>query len=194
MQKAIDLTSRIVKENEKVILWCYFVNSIKVLNEAIIKQLDINPLLLFGSGGMTTADIIKNFNENKDYPVLIANLESGGEGISLHKQCRNAIYVSRTFKAGQYLQSRDRIHRVGMPLDKDVNYYFLESVYPDDYIVPNIDKKISENLRQKLILQSEVVEDNEVKKTADYETTPRDNSQYSSADLKFWIDACIQNE
>ena len=45
-----------------------------------------------------------------------------------------------------------------MPLDKDVNYYFLESVYPDDYIVPNIDKKISENLRKKLILQSEVVE------------------------------------
>ena len=143
---------------------------------------------------MTTADVIKNFNTNKDFPVLIANLESGGEGISLHKQCRNAIYVSRTFKAGQYLQSRDRIHRVGMPLDKDVNYYFLESVYPDDYIVPNIDKKISENLRKKLILQSEVVEDEEVRKTADYETTTRDNSQYSSADLKFWVDACIENK
>tara|TARA_Y100000816_G_scaffold286146_1_gene266822 strand:- start:4017 stop:5918 length:1902 start_codon:yes stop_codon:yes gene_type:complete len=194
MQKAIDLTSRLIQEDEKVILWCYFVNSIKVLNDAIIKQLGINPLLLFGSSEMTTADVIKNFNTNKDFPVLIANLESGGEGISLHKQCRNAIYVSRTFKAGQYLQSRDRIHRVGMPLDKDVNYYFLESVYPDDYIVPNIDKKISENLRKKLILQSEVVEDEEVRKTADYETTTRDNSQYSSADLKFWVDACIENK
>ena len=77
MQKAIDLTSRLIQEDEKVILWCYFVNSIKVLNDAIIKQLGINPLLLFGSSEMTTADVIKNFNTNKDFPVLIANLESG---------------------------------------------------------------------------------------------------------------------
>ena len=68
------------------------------------------------------------------------------------------------------------------------------NLYTDDYIVPNIDKKISENLRKKLILQSEVVEDEEVRKTADYETTTRDNSQYSSADLKFWVDACIENK
>ena len=141
MQKAIDLTSRLVQEDEKVILWCYFVNSIKVLNDAIIKQLGINPLLLFGSSEMTTADVIKNFNTNKDFPVLIANLESGGEGISLHKQCRNAIYVSRTFKAGQYHNLEIEYIELACP-DKDVNYYFLESVYPDDYIVPNIDKKL----------------------------------------------------
>jgi hypothetical protein len=37
-----------------------------------------------------------------------------GEGISLHHWCHDAIYVERTFNAGQYLQSQDRIHRLGL--------------------------------------------------------------------------------
>ena len=36
----------------------------------------------------------------------------------MHRQCHNALYVDRTYNAGQYLQSIDRIHRRG--LDKDV--------------------------------------------------------------------------
>jgi hypothetical protein len=31
----------------------------------------------------------------------------------LHKVCQNAIYVDRTFNAAHFLQSEDRIHRLG---------------------------------------------------------------------------------
>ena len=34
------------------------------------------------------------------------------ESISLHKACHHSIYLERTFNAGHFIQSKDRIHRV----------------------------------------------------------------------------------
>ena len=57
--------------------------------------------------------------------MLLANPAAVGEGISLHEVCHDTIYVERTFNAGQYLQSVDRIHRLGLPPDVDTNVTFL---------------------------------------------------------------------
>lgn len=47
------------------------------------------------------------------------------EGISLHIECHDAIYLDRTFNAGQYLQSVDRIHRLGLPLGTETRITLL---------------------------------------------------------------------
>src|SRR5262249_7274827 len=46
--------------------------------------------------------------------VLVANPAACGEGISLHEVCHHAIYVDRNYNAAQYLQSEDRLHRLGL--------------------------------------------------------------------------------
>jgi hypothetical protein len=38
-------------------------------------------------------------------------------------QCHDAVYLERTFNCGQFLQSMDRIHRVGMPLGTRTTYH-----------------------------------------------------------------------
>ncbi len=188
MRKSIELTKEIVSGGEKVIIWCFFVNSIKILSETIVKEMNIRPLMLYGGSQDIPKDIIRKFNSKDDYPILIANLESGGEGISLHKGgCKNAIYLSRTFKSGQYLQSRDRIHRVGMPEELPVNYYFLESIYPEENILPSIDRRISENLYEKLKRQNEVFDDEDIATRAAFENSDREGSEYNSGDLVDWI-------
>jgi SNF2 family DNA or RNA helicase len=48
-----------------------------------------------------------------------------GEGVSLHQVCHDAIYLERTFNAGQYLQSVDRIHRLGLAKDVETTISFL---------------------------------------------------------------------
>lgn len=194
MKKAITLANEIVNGGEKVIIWCYFVNSIEVLEKEFRNRYGIEALTLYGSSKYSQKYIIDKFNHDENYKILIANLESGGEGISLHKMCRKAIYLSRTYKAGQYLQSRDRIHRVGMSLDFPVEYYFLESVYPEEHIFPSIDRKISENLQGKLINISRAINDVEVKIIADYEESYRDDSTYSSSDLNEWVEWLPNNE
>ena len=51
--------------------------------------------------------------------VLIANYASCRRK-SLHHACHNAIYIDRSFQADQYLQSIDRICRLGNNDQKNI--------------------------------------------------------------------------
>ena len=64
----------------------------------------------------------KSFIENS-FKVLIANPHAVGESISLHKACHNALYFEQGFNAGVYMQSKDRIHRVGLEMSDETNYF-----------------------------------------------------------------------
>src|ERR1700730_3029936 len=64
-----------------------------------------------------------NFKTDPRRNVLIANPGACSESISLHKSCQDAIYLDRTFNCGQFLQSMDRINRVGMPPGTFASYY-----------------------------------------------------------------------
>ena len=44
--------------------------------------------------------------------IFVANPAAAAESISLHEECDHAIYIDRTYNAGQFMQSRDRIHRL----------------------------------------------------------------------------------
>lgn len=67
--------------------------------------------------------------------VLLANPATLAESISLHKVCQNAIYVNRNFNAAQFIQSKDRIHRINMPAGTTAHYYFIMNENSvDEYI------------------------------------------------------------
>ena len=83
---------------------------------------------------------------------MIANPAAASESISLHKKCRNAIYIDRTYNAGQYLQSLDRIHRLGLSKNEDVNIEVL-------YHPSTLDVSISERLRLKIDLMANILND-----------------------------------
>jgi hypothetical protein len=63
------------------------------------------------------------FRTREDRPILIANPAACAEAISLHKECHNAIYADRTFNCGQFLQSMNRIHRIGLPEGIQTTYW-----------------------------------------------------------------------
>src|SRR5688572_29225655 len=68
--------------------------------------------------------IIREFkNKRSSTRVLIANPAACAESISLHTVCHDAIYLERSFNCGQFLQSLDRIHRVGLKKSDKITYY-----------------------------------------------------------------------
>ena len=67
--------------------------------------------------------------------VLLANPAAMSEGVSLHHACHDAIYLDRTFNAGQYLQSLDRIHRLGLLPNQQTRITFLVTTGTVDEIV-----------------------------------------------------------
>ena len=78
---------------------------------------------------------LARFRHDADCHVLLANPAALGEGVSLHDVCRDAIYVDRTFNAGQYLQSVDRIHRLGLNPGDEIRITLLLSAATIDEIV-----------------------------------------------------------
>ena len=72
-------------------------------------------------------NVIARFLSHAGKAILVTNPASCSESISLHKSCRNAIYLDRTYDCAQWLQSIDRIHRLGLAPDAEVNVYVLRA-------------------------------------------------------------------
>ena len=70
----------------------------------------------------------------------------------MHKVCKNAIYIDRTFNAGQYIQSLDRIHRLGLAPNEVVTYHILMSKN-------TIDSVIDDRLKEKYTRMLKVLND-----------------------------------
>lgn len=132
---AVELTYRLVSEGKKVLLWDIFVHNMDVVRDML--QLRINgPIeLVNGSvSGLERQAAIKRFRAGKSM-VLLANPATLAESISLHKACQNAIYINKNFNAAQFMQSKDRIHRINMPEGTTAHYYFIENKNSVDAIV-----------------------------------------------------------
>ena len=81
----------------------------------------------------------------------MANPKACSESISLHKACHNAIYYDQNYNAAEFLQSLDRIHRVGGSEYTPVFYDFLQ--YEN-----TIEQKIYKKIREKADRQMKVIE------------------------------------
>jgi hypothetical protein len=119
LQEAISQVDQLVASRKKVVLWAPFTQTLERLQAELTKY---GPRILNGetpAGDVeqdgTREQIVNEFHTSDACNVLIANPAAGGEGISLHTVCQDAIYVGRTYNATHYMQSRDRICRLGMP-------------------------------------------------------------------------------
>ena len=126
---ALELVKRIVAKHEKIIVWCEFVDTCDRLS-SFFSERGIDNKILYGKTPQEEREqIITTFKnpDNWDYQVVIANPHAVGESISLHTACHNALYYEQSFNAGVYMQSKDRIHRVGLSPDDIISYYYLQS-------------------------------------------------------------------
>lgn len=119
----------------KTLVWSNFVGNLLYLEQLLAKY---RPALIYGEipndDGRETAGLrtregeLVRFRRDHRCQVLLANPAAMSEGVSLHEVCHDAVYVDRTFNAGQYLQSLDRIHRLGLRPGVETNVTFLVSV------------------------------------------------------------------
>ena len=96
--------------------------------------------------------------------VLVANPAACSEGISLHRVCHHAIYVDRTYNAAHYLQSVDRIHRLGLDPDIETFVYLIESVAPG--VIGAIDFSVRRRMIVKLHMMATALEDMDLRQLA----------------------------
>tara|TARA_R110002051_G_scaffold78936_1_gene142569 strand:+ start:4041 stop:6029 length:1989 start_codon:yes stop_codon:yes gene_type:complete len=148
------LEDEILLNNGKVIIWTIFIQNAKELQN-YLKLSGIKSNLLIGEISQPERELtIDKFNNpnNTEFQVVIANPFSVAESISLHKGCHNAIYLERDYNCSNFLQSKDRIHRVGLDQNQITKYYYFISK-------DSIDEVINHRLLLKIARMEEIIND-----------------------------------
>ncbi len=156
MQVACALARDLAARGHKSIIWSTFVENVEVL-AARLADLGAD----FIHGGVETGSDedestreakVRRFHDDDSAFVLVANPAAASESISLHTVCHHAIYLDRTYNAGHYIQSEDRIHRLGLAPDQETTIYLL--------VAPGtIDESVGRRLDAKASVMAQVLND-----------------------------------
>ena len=130
--------------DEKCVVWSNFIRNLDQFARFAREQLGVQAFQVDGRVAARSQGIeslteisdddqsreaaISRFLSHRGKALLITNPASCSESISLHRSCRNAIYLDRTYDCAQWLQSIDRIHRLGLPPDVRVHIYVLQAL------------------------------------------------------------------
>lgn len=156
----------------KTLVWSTFIRSLATLNKMLAA---FHPAMVHGGSDDREGEI-RRFRSDPNCMVLLSNPATLGEGISLHHVCHDAVYVDRDFAAGRYLQSLDRIHRLGLPTNTVTNITVLVANGTIDEVVEN-------RLASKLTFLAAVLDDPAVEQLGDLSEEDSVGAALSPADL-----------
>ena len=155
--RATRLAVQLARQGKKSIVWTSFVHNAELLH-GMIESAGIEAVLVTGgtekdeSSENNRDELLHRFKTRPETKVLVATIPAIAESVSLHRECHNAIYVDRTFNAGLYMQSLDRIHRIGLSPGTDVQYHVLVGT-------GTLDEVIDSRLQAKMDVMHRVLND-----------------------------------
>lgn len=148
-------------QGRKTLVWSNFVRNLQGLERMLALH---EPSIIYGgipsevadpAAARTRESELARFRTDPACKVLLANPAAMSEGVSLHQVCHDAVYLDRTFNAGQYLQSVDRIHRLGLRPGQVTRITFLQTV-------GTIDQVIDDRIREKAARLGEMLDDPDI--------------------------------
>lgn len=157
IQEVCRLTRNLARDGHKVIIWSQFVSAVETMAD-LLSDLGADYI----HGGVETDEDDSNqdsreakiarFHTDPNCMVMVANPAACSEGISLHEVCHHAIYLDRSYNAAQYLQSEDRIHRLGLAREQRTTVLLMHAE-------GTIDDSISRRLESKVQRMGQVLND-----------------------------------
>lgn len=172
-QEVLAIVAENAAQGRKTLVWSTFIRSLNTL-ERILRE--FSPAMVHGGTEDREAQI-ERFRSDPDCMVLLSNPATLGEGISLHHHCHDAVYVDRDFAAGRFLQSLDRIHRLGLAPETETRITVLASA-------GTIDEVVDQRLGDKLQFMGRILDDPAVQQLADLEEEPAVGGGLDQRDLQ----------
>ncbi|MFE6700733.1 DEAD/DEAH box helicase [Streptomyces sp. NPDC057718] len=172
-KEALNIVATNAAKGRKTLVWTTFVRSITTMERLFAAY---QPAVVHG-GTPDREEQIQRFREDPDCHVMISNPATLGEGISLHHVCHDAVYVDRDFMAGRFLQSLDRIHRLGLAPGTETRVTVLA-------VEGTIDEVVAMRLEEKLEFMGQILDDPSVQQLADLEDEPSGAAGMDMADVR----------
>lgn len=143
-----DLVCDLISQNKPVIVWCMFVGSIQRLaNELAVHGIACR--CVYGEVELSERQQILDDFRNGRIQVLLTNPHTLAESVSLHSVCHDAVYFEYSYNLVHLLQSKDRIHRLGLPEGQYTQYYYMQLQYETDDGIWSLDRAVYDRLREK---------------------------------------------
>ncbi|MGX6996414.1 helicase-related protein [Periweissella fabalis] len=146
----MQLIKQLVSEGKKVMVWGMFVGTMRKIQKELQRE-GISANRIYGQTlKQERVGLIDEFRDG-NVQVMISNPATLGESISLHKTVHDAVYFEYNFNLTFMLQSRDRIHRLGLADDQYTRYYYLmtEGTKSKEGF---IDARVYERLKEKEVI------------------------------------------
>ncbi|MFF8655677.1 DEAD/DEAH box helicase [Streptomyces huasconensis] len=172
-KEALSIVAENAALGRKTLVWTTFVRSITTMERLFSAY---QPAVVHG-GTPDREEQLKRFREDPDCHVLLSNPATLGEGISLHHVCHDAVYVDRDFMAGRFLQSLDRIHRLGLAPGTETRVTALAAE-------GTIDEVVALRLGEKLEFMGKILDDPSVQQLADLQEEPSLAAGMDMADVR----------
>ena len=155
--KCIDVVSSLVREGKSVVVWCFFRQSMQNIT-ATLNEMGYSTGQIHG--GIVQEDrqrILDDFKSGS-IRVLVTNPQTLAESVSLHSICHDAVYFEYSYNLVHLLQSKDRIHRLGLPDGQYTQYHFLRVDYKVKEEEWSLDKRIYDRLHEKEEVMLEAID------------------------------------
>lgn len=167
-KNCVELTTRLTNQGKTVIVWCIFIDSIK----RIARELDKNGIktcCIFGEVSLEERQSLIDDFKNGEIQVLITNPHTLAESVSLHNVCHDAVYFEYSYNLVHLLQSKDRIHRLGLTEGQYTQYHFMELMYHTVDGDWSLDEAVYNRLKDKEQIMYDAIENHklEVMPTSD---------------------------
>ena len=159
MKACIEEVSRLVSETKTVVIWCIFVDTMNNMKK-ILDNKGIHTRIINGEVDLSDRQTIINEFKNKDIQVLITNPHTLAESVSLHQVCHDAIYFEYSYNLVHLLQSKDRIHRLGLDSKQYTQYHYFMSEFTYDGETYSLDEQIFNRLCEKEQIMLDAIDQN----------------------------------
>lgn len=172
-QEVLAIVARNAELGRKTLVWSTFVRNLTSLEHLLAR---FSPALIHG-GTEDRDEQLARFRSDPGCFVLLSNPATLGEGVSLHHDCHDAVYVDRDFAAGRFLQSVDRIHRLGLAPDAETRVTVLVAN-------ETVDELVEQRLAAKLQFMGGILDDPAVLELGDLDEEPTVSVGMDATDLR----------
>ena len=136
---AIDIEEMIDSAIKKTIFFTSFVDTVEQCAE-IVRQKGYTPCLIYGGTSKDVPNLLKQFKTDKKVNPLIATMQTLSTGVTL-TEANQVIFVNRPWRQADYVQSSDRVHRIGADTE-----CFIKTLTLDTGEEPNLSTSMKDIL------------------------------------------------
>ena len=145
--KAYEIITDIFKRKEKVIVFSYYLEPLRAL-ENLLSDKGVDFVTILGEDELADREINIQKFKNTNTDVLLASSKVASEGLNL-TEANNVIFLNRWWNPSSNNQARDRVNRLGQ--EKVVNIFNI-------FCKDTIEERVAEVLHEKSELYEKMID------------------------------------